>query len=409
MKGEKGETLTEAMLAALPGRLRPIRAGKYLRAGCPFHGSEHQRSLSINTETGRFQCFSCGEWGYTEQARDDWKASHARPLYSPPWLRSTGAERLRRDGAEPEPLDNEWLAQLEEWQAALPDAADYLARRRIPIDVAQQMGAGVGWLGGSRRLILPHTDPQGRIVSLYGRRIDSSEDHKHHHLPGRPKGFLNAPATSAAELWITEGAFDALALMAAGIPHACAVFGVSGIRWRWLKSVRRLVLAFDCDEAGLKAITQHARQAAMRSIEVLAVMPEELGGAKDISEAWARGTLMLTEPEAAMRPPADDWVRLVASFPSQAPTGVAPAPWPGFLAQANRFALEHGATARAAGWTALDLFGIPADGSRTAGGAVWLLAEYRIESVLPAEIRARTSRGAPIVVRRQFMGPRRMP
>jgi hypothetical protein len=324
-------------------------------------------------------------------------------------MRSNGADRLRRDGAEPEPLDGEWLAQIEEWQAALPDAADYLHQRRIPLEIAQQLGAGVGWLGGCRRLILPHTDPQGRIVSLYGRRIDAGEAYRHHHLPGRPKGFLNAPAASSTELWITEGAFDALALMAAGIPWACAVFGVGGIRWRWLKNVRRLVLAFDCDEAGRKAIAEHARQAALRAIEVLAVMPEEWGGAKDISEAWANGTLNLTGPEGATRSPTDDWAGLVARFPMQAPAGVPAAQWAGFLAQANRFALEYGAAARAAGWDALDLFGIPADGSHAGGGAIWLLADYSIEDVLPAEIRGRTSRGAPIVARRHLLGPRRMP
>lgn len=291
MSGERGETLTDAMLADLPAHLRPISSGKYLRAGCPFHGSEHQRSLSINTETNRFHCFSCDVWGYTEQAREQWKAEQVRRTPPQPWQRSSAPDRLRPDADEPEPLPADWLQRLGEWQADLPRAAAYLAKRCIPLELVQRLGAGVGDFGGAYRLILPHTDPQGRIVSLYGRRIDGVAEYKHHHIKDRAKGFLNAPAVNGAdEVWIAEGAFDALALIASGIPHAVAVFGIDGIRWGWLKGVRRIVLAFDCDEAGRRAIEKHARQALMRGVEVLAVMPEELGGAKDVAEAWAADT-----------------------------------------------------------------------------------------------------------------------
>jgi len=142
------------------------------------------------------------------------------------------------------------------------------------------------------RLILPHTDLEGRAVSLYGRRIDGGTERPHQHL-SRPKGVLNGPALREAEVWLTEGAFDALALMAAGIPNAAAVFGVDGIRWGWLRGCRRLVLAFDADEAGRRAIAEQAKQAMLRGVSVSYVTPEELGGAKDIAEAWQRGTLRL--------------------------------------------------------------------------------------------------------------------
>lgn len=289
---DAGETLTDAMLAALPHHLRPIKSGKYTRAGCPFHGSDQQRSLSIDTDTGRFKCHSCGVWGYTEQSRADWKAR--QPTIVRPWERRSGlAERLKADGTEPEPLDE--LGDLEAAQQRLAEAADYLAGRRIPLDVVQRMGGGVGTMAGAPglRLILPHTDLDGRTVSLYGRRIDDGTERRHHHL-SRPKGVLNGPALRSSEIWLTEGAFDALALMAAGIPNAAAVFGVSGIRWEWLRACRRVVLAFDADDAGRRAITEQARQAALRGVSVSYVTPEELGGAKDIAEAWANGTLQLS-------------------------------------------------------------------------------------------------------------------
>ena len=38
--------------------------GRRRRMGCPFHGSDHQRSLEVDLETGRFSCHNCGAWGY---------------------------------------------------------------------------------------------------------------------------------------------------------------------------------------------------------------------------------------------------------------------------------------------------------------------------------------------------------
>jgi hypothetical protein len=292
---DKGETLTDAMLDSLKPHLRAIQKGRYKRAGCPFHGSDEQRSLSIDTETGRFKCYSCGVWGYTEKSRAEWKARQPETL-SRPWERRSGtSERLKADGAEPEPLGADELEHFATAQQRLSEAADYLASRRIPLEVVQRMGGGVGSMAGAPglRLILPHTDLDGRAVSLYGRRIDGATDRPHHHLGGRPKGVLNGPALRAAEVWLTEGAFDALALLAAGVPNAAAVFGVDGLRWDWLRACRRLVLAFDADEAGRRAITEQAKQAALRGLSVAYITPEELGGAKDIAEAWQRGTLNL--------------------------------------------------------------------------------------------------------------------
>ena len=58
-------TLTEAELNAC----RPVRGegGRAIRAFCPFHGSDNQRSLRVDMNTGRFNCFACGAWGYTEE------------------------------------------------------------------------------------------------------------------------------------------------------------------------------------------------------------------------------------------------------------------------------------------------------------------------------------------------------
>ena len=69
-------TLSEADLAAC----RPIvgEGGHVLRALCPFHGSDRQRSLRVHVHSGRFVCFACGAWGYMDVARTQWREEQQR-------------------------------------------------------------------------------------------------------------------------------------------------------------------------------------------------------------------------------------------------------------------------------------------------------------------------------------------
>jgi hypothetical protein len=69
-------TLSESDLAAC----HPIVAegGHVLRALCPFHGSDRQRSLRVQVHSGRFVCFAYGAWGYMNTARAQWREAQQR-------------------------------------------------------------------------------------------------------------------------------------------------------------------------------------------------------------------------------------------------------------------------------------------------------------------------------------------
>ena len=69
-------TLSEADLAAC----RPMvgSGGHVLRALCPFHGSDRQRSLRVQVHSGHFVCFACGAWGYMDTARAQWREEQQR-------------------------------------------------------------------------------------------------------------------------------------------------------------------------------------------------------------------------------------------------------------------------------------------------------------------------------------------
>jgi hypothetical protein len=142
-------------------------------------------------------------------------------------------------------------------------------------------------------------------MNLYGRAVGTAEQvpkaKRHDHLPG-VKGYFNAAALQAGPrpLWVCEGAFDALALLAAGVSRVVAIFGVHGWRWDWVREVRELVFALDGDAAGQQQWRQLARQAALRGKRVAGLPPEAYRGQKDASAAWAAGVLCVGErPEAA--------------------------------------------------------------------------------------------------------------
>lgn len=374
---------------------RPIRAGgNTYRAYCPFHGSDHQRSLRLNGDTGHFNCFACGAWGYTEEAREQWKeqrqnqspldlkSSVSRASYSSPSSTKTSSRQtpasfssstsstsvpsnnrsslrlvtfapppvVKRETTEAAPF----LAQLlEKYQASLPGSwgEEYLKRRKIPLELAQRYGVGYAppgqWAHTARdwkfgRLVFPHTDPAGHILNLYGRAVGSNEkvpkQLRHDHLQGE-KGYFNGLALaesgnllpdggsdvhqglklvrldgqnngisglknnaevvrpdgqkdSIEGVFICEGPFDALSLLAAGKDRAIAIFGVNGWRWEWARGINSLVFALDADETGQASWRDLARQARLRGKSVAFLPPEAYGEAKDVNEAWISGTLL---------------------------------------------------------------------------------------------------------------------
>src|SRR5262249_16715390 len=320
-------TLTEADLAAC----RPIvgEGGHVLRALCPFHGSDRQHSLRVQVHSGRFVCFACGAWGYMDTARTQWReeqqrqAAFGRPPARrqrvphrnqprPPLSRQQAAAVRPHSAAPPAPCAPaparpDLAQQLAAFQAALPGSrgAVYLQQRGIPLALAQQHGVGYAapgtwphaardWRGG--RVVFPHTTPSGHVVNLYGRAVGTAEQvpkaKRHDHLPG-PKGYFNAAVLQedAGPLWVCEGAFDALALLAAGVSHVVAIFGAQGWRWDWVREVRELGFALDADAAGQQQWRQLARQAALRGKQVAVLPAAAYGGHKDVNEAWAAGVL----------------------------------------------------------------------------------------------------------------------
>jgi DNA primase len=92
-------------------------------------------------------------------------------------------------------------------------------------------------------------------------------------------------------VFIAEGPFDALSLVALGLEVA-AIFGLDGWRWEWVEA-KEIVLALDSDRAGRDAFKRLALEAVIRGKQVYFLPPNTLGDCKDINEAFAKGLLSI--------------------------------------------------------------------------------------------------------------------
>lgn len=325
------------------------RSGGRLRASCPIHGSDHQRSLSIQPEgeyAGFGQCFSCGVEVLVEEMNPDAArrlvAMGAQPITPERLLRPI--KRYHAEGAPWQQEERAQLACLEPRMRRALLASErvraYLAERGIPLELAEAQGIGYippeaaklselrplqKWLD---RLIFPLSSPDGRgyagrslylwqpgmdenehkalLEALAGQEQEASEaaHERGEYLPvlhrrwekTYPAGWYGlADLDSDCEhVIIVEGPFDRLALVAACGDFAGHIVALVGSRdgrtGDWLPArVQHAVIALDGDEKGREAAEALRQSLAEKGVSgVICTSPnDELG--KDWSERWRRG------------------------------------------------------------------------------------------------------------------------
>ncbi|MFC4075262.1 toprim domain-containing protein [Salinithrix halophila] len=268
---------------------------------CPVHGSDRQRSFQVNIHSGHFKCFSCGVWGYIDEINKNRPALYKKqnPRKREPFRRqhSLVTNRNHTDYFQKAQELSRYLKQQDDDGIAVR----YLKWRGISKETALRFGLGFAgwgkwphyskdgrfarqWKRG--RLVFPHTDNEGRTINLYGRAIGANDvPHKdrHDNLPG-PKGAFNAVAFQRSEVFVTEGAFDALSLIQAGY-NAVAIFGISGFNADWVES-DEVIFCFDQDDAG-DAWRFLAVELLRRGKRVSYLDPASYKGYKDINDLWA--------------------------------------------------------------------------------------------------------------------------
>jgi DNA primase len=212
--------------------------------------------------------------------------------------------------ADPEPVRKDLDHLSATFQMFLKDSPGqrYLELRGIPIEKALKLEVGYAppgtWPGRDwryGRLVFPHTTPDGIVVNLYGRAVGWNDTPPkglcHDHLPGN-KGYFNTEAIRSKKgaLYVCEGPFDALSLIAAGHERSIAIFGVNGWRPEWCQGVERIVFAFDNDETGRTRASRLIRDAEREccGFQVSRLPGEWYGSGKDLNEALMKGEMVTT-------------------------------------------------------------------------------------------------------------------
>jgi DNA primase len=133
-------------------------------------------------------------------------------------------------------------------------------------------------LAGS--LVIPVRDTHRQVVELYGRKVRDDlrpGTPKHLYLPGPHRGVFNLPALAASdEIVLCESLIDALTLWCAGFRHVTAAFGTEGFTADLAEAfaghgVRRVLIAYDNDDAGNKAAATLARSLLEDGVECFRV------------------------------------------------------------------------------------------------------------------------------------------
>lgn len=114
-------------------------------------------------------------------------------------------------------------------------------------------------------LIFPLRNQRGEITSFYGRSIYDRENAKHFYLKNRSGLYPHYPKPETKALILTEAIIDAATLLQRDLDHEIlSMYGTNGLTEEHQQAIKNLskleeiILFFDGDEAGRKAIEKWA-------------------------------------------------------------------------------------------------------------------------------------------------------
>jgi DNA primase catalytic core len=340
----KAEVSLERLVVKAGVELR--RAGADLVGCCPFH-DDREPSLVVSPGKNLWHCLGACQAGgsvidwvmraegvsfrHAVELLRDGRAG-AETLEGPAPARSSVrklASPLQRTAEDSELLD-QVVAFYHQTLTESPEALGYLQARRIDHPDAlsafrlgfanrtlgyrlpnkqrkegaevrgrlQALGvlreSGHEHFNGS--VIVPVFDDAGRVVEMYGRKVRDDlrpGTPAHLYLPGPHAGVWNLPAVAASdEVIVCESLIDALTLWCAGFRHVTAAYGTEGFGADHLEAlrghrVRRVLIAFDRDDAGDKAARKLAETLMAAGVECFRI---ELPRGADVNDVAREAT-----------------------------------------------------------------------------------------------------------------------
>jgi DNA primase len=313
-------------LVDLVGRFVTLKkAGRNYKGLCPFHG-EKTPSFNVNPDRQAFYCFGCqtggnaitflmkienlsfpeaartlarergieipetatGERGVSERLFEANEVAQAAYRAALATAGSPALAYLEQRGVD--------AASIERFGIGFaPDRWDYVAQRLREKGISAELGERAGILaprtsGGHYdrlrgRITFPIRDTRGRIVGFGGRALGPEQEPKYLNTPESPvfrkrESFYGFPLAldairRAGQVVVVEGYFDLIALHRAGIEATLATCGtaLSADHAQGLKRrTQQVVLFFDGDEAGQRAMERALQVLLPEGLQLLAAM-----------------------------------------------------------------------------------------------------------------------------------------
>jgi DNA primase catalytic core len=332
----KTETDIVALIESYGTKLKPRGEASGEMIGlCPIHDDKNP-SLVVNRKKNVWNCLgACGCGGDVIQwVMHAEKASfrHAVELLKSDATGSAGGKKFTTERKLESPLadiagEQEAFAQVVNYYhdrlKESPAALEYLQKRfitdheaierfkigfvdrtlglRLPAkqvkagkEIRQRL-KGIGILRDSGHehfrgcVTFPLFSDDGQLRQLYGRRIDNGQKNsgRHFYLSRPQGGIFNVEALQASdEIILCESVIDALTFWSAGYRNVTTIYGTNGLTDEMVcalqvHDIKRILLAYDADDAGDNAAALHAQRFGQLGIECFRTRVSD--GAKDIN------------------------------------------------------------------------------------------------------------------------------
>ncbi len=297
--------------------------GKDYVMNCPFH-NDKTPSLKISSSKNLFNCFGCGQSGTVI----DWVMKtqglsfrHACEVLMNDAGMSLDANAVKKSttpklaspltaGADNQTILNQVIDYYHQTLKQTPEALAYLKKRgfdnvelidtfklgfanrslglRLPLknrkegkQIREQLQA-VGILRTSGHehfngsIVIPVLDENNNVLEAYGRKIRTNLTKgtpKHLYLPGQHNGVFNQQCLkSNDEIILCESLIDALTFYVNGFTNVTTSYGTGGFTADLLDAfksnkIKRVLIAYDRDNAGDKAALELSKQLNKENID----------------------------------------------------------------------------------------------------------------------------------------------
>lgn len=321
------DVIQQFMEQAGVGMIKP--SGDNLIGTCPFH-DDKRRSFSMNAQTGQFICFSanCGEQGnlYSFLVRGCGYSEKRAQEISGEWQERADVEgsdwevdmptwgERRREQKDEQP-------QVEESMLGLYDFCPKYMTQKRGFTKATLRRWEIGYDYETERVTIPVRDHLGNLVGISKRTIHRNVDPSYLHLGFKRSRLLYGEffCPKDAEVWPTEGQFDALALWQLGVPYPVSTMSarIGDSQIKRLKRYPSVVLAFDNDRDGIKA-AMRVGDALIEAGHPSVYVARNYGDAKDAAELLRKGEVKAQRRFTSTREPYDlvrlEWIERSRTF-----------------------------------------------------------------------------------------------